>query len=92
MGVSRTNLQGLANDLASLGCFVNAIPIRFKNHRDGFLKIRTSFLERGSLRVGTRQFLDEADVALGHLLEYGRQIQVHRLSYALAKTRPEHAL
>jgi hypothetical protein len=76
-GVSRTNLQRLTNDLASLGCFFNEASIRFKNQGDGLLKIRASFLKGGTLRIGTREFLDETDVPLGDFWEYRSQIQAH---------------
>lgn len=70
--VSRTDLERLANDFSSLNGFVDEIPIRFNDHRDGFLKIRARLLESGALSVRTRQLLDEADVPLWHFLEYRR--------------------
>ena len=78
LGVSRSNLQRLANDLASAsGRLFNEVSICFKNKGDRLLKIRSGFLKGGPLRVRTRQFLNEADVALGNFPEYGGQIQVH---------------
>lgn len=41
------------------------------------MKIRAGFLEGGTLRIGTRQFLDETDVSLGDSLEYGSQIEAY---------------
>jgi hypothetical protein len=41
------------------------------------LQIRSSFLQRRTLRVCAGQLLDEADVALGHLPKYGGELQVH---------------
>lgn len=60
-----------------MGCFFNEVSIRFKNQGDSLLKIRAGFLKRGPLGIGTRQFLDEADVPLGDLLKYRSQIQAH---------------
>lgn len=74
LGVSHVNLQRFANDLTSLGRFFNEFPVRFKNQSDGFLKIRASFLKRGALRIRAWQLLNEANVPLGNLLEYRRQL------------------
>jgi hypothetical protein len=40
-------------------------PIRLEHKRHGFLQIRSSFLQRRTLRVCAGQLLDEPDVALG---------------------------
>lgn len=41
-------------------------PVRFEDHGDGLLEVRTGFCERCFLRVRSGKLLDEGDVALRH--------------------------
>jgi len=59
------------------GRLLGQLPIGIEDHGDGFLQIRARFIERGALRVGAGQLLNETDVPLGHLAEHGRELKVH---------------
>jgi hypothetical protein len=79
LGVSHTNFQRFTNDFTSLGCLLNQFPIRFEHQSNGLLKICTGFLKCGTLRIRTRDLLDEADIALWYFLKFRSQVQLHSL-------------
>ena len=56
---------------------MNEVTIRLQHHRDGLLEVLARLVQRGSLSVGSWQFLDEGDVPFGHLLEHGRELKRH---------------
>lgn len=77
-GVSRTDLEGLANHLSGARSFFGEFAVRLQYHLDGFLKVGPRFLKSGALCIGSRQFFDEPDVAFWHFSEHRREFKVHR--------------
>ena len=75
--VSRTDLERLTDHGPCSGRLLGQLSIGIEDHCDRFLQIRARFVERGALRVGAGQLLNETDVPLGHLAEHGRELKVH---------------
>jgi len=53
--------------------FLRQCPIRLEHELYGLDQVSPSFLQRGTLGVGTWKLLDEADVAKGYFLKDGGQ-------------------
>ena len=64
-------MQRLANEIGTEEFFLGESTIRLQDQRNCLTQVHASLLEGFTLRVGTREFLDEADVALGNLAEDG---------------------
>lgn len=54
--------------------FLSESAIRFEDQFNGLSQVLPSLFESGALSVRTRQFFDEPDLALGHLLEHGGEL------------------
>jgi hypothetical protein len=63
----------------------NAVCLEHESH--GFLQVRSGFIQRSTLRVGARQFLDEPDIAVRNGSEHGRELKLHTPIIALTGYR-----
>jgi hypothetical protein len=76
--------KNLANHFRFADRFLRHEAIRIQNQTDGFPQIDSNLVERLSLSICSRKFLDEANVPLGNLHEYGGKLQsFHRFSLAV---------
>jgi len=71
--VSPRQPERLANHILPIDRFLRQCPIGLENKLYGLDQISPSFLQRGTLGVGTWKLLDEADVAKGYFLKDGGQ-------------------
>jgi len=74
---SRTDLERLANHLASPRGLFGEFAIRLQHHFDGFLKVSSRLFQGGALGIGPGQLFDESNVAFGNFPEHRGELKVH---------------